>query len=283
MSQQLRMLAKGAGWSVADIVCTATVGERPFEEEHGSFCIAAVTRGTFRYRSRQGTAVMTPGSLLLGNAWTCFECGHEHSSGDRCLSFQFAPEMLERVVADVPGVRQIEFEVPNLPARQELAALLADVEVACDEADVDMLGEAALQLAGAVAGLLAGVPARPARISRRDEKRVAEAIRLIEARGEAHLSLSELANQAATSPYHFLRSFRALVGMTPYQFMLRTRLHRAAVRLRATGEAVSEIAFDAGFGDLSTFNRRFRRVMGQTPTGYRLSRRPVPALRRLSA
>lgn len=224
---------------------------------------------------------MTPGSLLLGNARTCFECGHEHSSGDRCLSFQFSPEMLESVVADVPGAKHVEFDVPNLPARRELAALFADIEVACDEADANALEEIALRLAGA-ATTLSGSRI-PAKISLRDEKRVAAAVGLIETHGEEHLSLSELADQAATSPYHFLRSFRAIVGMTPYQFLLRTRLHRAAVRLLATGDAISEIAFDVGFGDLSTFNRRFRTVMGQTPTGYRLARRAVPKLRWLSA
>ncbi|MFE0015570.1 helix-turn-helix domain-containing protein [Mesorhizobium sp. NPDC059054] len=266
---------------MADIVCTATVGERPFEEEHGAFCIAAVTRGTFRYRSRQGTAVMTPGALLLGNANTCFECGHEHSSGDHCLSFQFSSAMLEGVLADVPGGKHVEFDAPNLPACPELVALFADAEVARSEGDADELEEVALRLAGATVTMLTGSLTRPAKISQRDEKRVSEAIRLIEAKGEEQLSLSELADRAATSPYHFLRSFRAIVGMTPYQFLLRTRLHRAAVRLRVTGDAVSEIAFEAGFGDLSTFNRRFRRVMGQTPTGYRLSSQPVSELRRL--
>ncbi|HEV2504358.1 MAG TPA: AraC family transcriptional regulator [Mesorhizobium sp.] len=281
MSQQVRILAKGAGWSAADIVCTATVGERPFEEEHGSFCIAVVTRGTFCYRTRQGTAVMTPGALLLGNARACFECGHEHSNGDHCLSFQFSPEMLEEVLADVPGAKHCEFDAPNLPARPVLAALLVDAEVACRDGDADELEEVALRLAGATATMLTGLPGRPAKISQRDEKRIADAIRLIEGRGDEHLSLSELADRAATSPYHFLRSFRTIVGVTPYQFLLRTRLHRAAVRLRLTTAAVSEIAFEAGFGDLSTFNRRFRRVMGQTPSGYRQSGQRIPELRRL--
>ena len=71
------------------------------------------------------------------------------------------------------------------------------------------------------------------------------------------------------SPYHFLRTFRAVVGMTPHQFVLRTRLHRAAVRLRRSSAAISTIAFDAGFNDLSTFNRRFRRLMGASPRDYR--------------
>jgi AraC family transcriptional regulator len=78
------------------------------------------------------------------------------------------------------------------------------------------------------------------------------------------------------SPYHFLRTFRHVVGMTPHQFVLRTRLHRAAVRLRRSDEAVSAIAFDAGFNDLSTFNRRFRRVIGVSPSAYRTGRESVP-------
>ena len=71
------------------------------------------------------------------------------------------------------------------------------------------------------------------------------------------------------SPYHFLRTFRQVAGMTPHQYVLRTRLHRAAVRLRRTDDAISAIAYDAGFNDLSTFNRRFRRVMGSSPGLYR--------------
>jgi AraC-like DNA-binding protein len=74
------------------------------------------------------------------------------------------------------------------------------------------------------------------------------------------------------SPYHFLRTFRQLVGMTPHQFVLRTRLHRAAVRLCRSDEAISEVAFGAGFNDLSTFNRRFRRIMGESPSAYRARR-----------
>jgi AraC-like DNA-binding protein len=58
--------------------------------------------------------------------------------------------------------------------------------------------------------------------------------------------------------------------MTPHQYVLRTRLYRAAVRLRGSNDPVSAIAFDAGFNDLSTFNRRFRRVMGANPSAYRM-------------
>jgi len=73
------------------------------------------------------------------------------------------------------------------------------------------------------------------------------------------------------SPYHFLRTFRVLVGVTPHQFILHARMKRAAVLLRRTSDNVSAIAFAAGFGDLSTFNRRFQRIFALSPRAYRLA------------
>jgi len=272
MTTTEKNLACGLGWQVSDVICTAGAGDRPFEEQHRSFCVAAVTRGTFRYRTRQGTAMLAPGATLLGNPGACYECGHEHGAGDRCLSFHFAPAYMERVVADVPGARRLGFAGPRLPPLPALAPLLAQAEAARETDDGEALEELGLRIAGAVVAAAAGSSMAARAPSRRDQKRVAEAVRQIELNAERPLSLTELADGTATSPFHFLRTFRRVAGMTPYQFLLRTRLHRAAVRLRSSDEAISTIAFDAGFNDLSTFNRRFRREMGEAPGTYRVGR-----------
>src|SRR5215469_8870129 len=115
MTIDVETLASGPGWRLRDVLCSAGPHDRPFEERHDSVCVAAVTQGTFQYRSAQGAAVLGPGSVLLGNAGQCFHCGHEHGVGDRCLSFQLAPEHLEAIVAAVPGVRCLQFNVPRLP------------------------------------------------------------------------------------------------------------------------------------------------------------------------
>ncbi len=134
MALNSHLLASGPGWSVSDIVCYAGPRDRLFEEQHGSVCIAAVTAGTFRYRTTVGGAVLAPGAVLLGNHGTCFECGHEHSTGDRCLSFHFTPEHVEAIVAAVPGARRTAFTVPRLPPLPSLVPLLAMAEAARDEA-----------------------------------------------------------------------------------------------------------------------------------------------------
>jgi AraC-like DNA-binding protein len=269
MTTTSHVLAEGPGWRVEDVVCTAGPRDRPFEERHETVCIAAVLEGSFRYRTTQGSALLASGAVLLGNHNHCFECGHEHGVGDRCLSFHFAPEFLEGVLAAVPGARQLAFAIPRLPPLPSMISLIAAAEAARDAGDAARLEEHALQFAGSVSAALADTGRTPAEPSRRDQRRIATALRRIEADAHQSLSLAGLAREAAMSPYHFLRTFRAVVGLTPHQFVLHTRLHRAAVHLLRSHDDVCAIALASGFNDLSTFNRRFRSLTGMTPTAYR--------------
>ena len=120
-----RLLAHGDGWSVWDVVCDAGPQDRPFEEQLSDVCIALVTAGSFQYRSRAGRELMTPGSLLLGNAGQHFECGHEHGVGDRCISFSYEQRYFEGIAAEA-GVqgRNARFSILRVPALRELSSLI---------------------------------------------------------------------------------------------------------------------------------------------------------------
>jgi AraC-like DNA-binding protein len=76
---------------------------------------------------------------------------------------------------------------------------------------------------------------------------------------------------ASMSRYHFLRTFRAVIGTSPYQYLLALRLRRAFVDLERSPAPISTVAYEAGFRDLSTFNRRFRHLTRMTPREYRQS------------
>jgi AraC family transcriptional regulator len=268
MEMHVDILASGPGWRVHDIACSAGPRDRAFEEQHTAVCIAAVLQGSFQYRTTQGAATLAPGAILLGNHGHCFECGHEHARGDRCLSFLFDPPCFESVLAAIPGARSIDFPVARLPPLPALSPVLAAVDLARDNAAV--LEEVGLDLAGKVVSLLVGASLPP--VPARDERRIDGVLRRIEADAHLPLGLADLAREAAMSRYHFLRTFRHVVGLTPHQFVLRTRLHNAAVALRRSTRPVLDVALDAGFADLSTFNRRFRATMGVTPSAYRRSR-----------
>ena len=269
MAISVQTLASGFGWSVCDVVCDHGPRDRTFVEEHAETTIAAVMRGSFQYRTQAGSAVLVPGALLLGNAGACFECGHEHAQGDHCLAFHFAPAFFESIAAGTPGVRKASFSRASVPPASKLIGLLAEAEVARDQRDIGALEELATRLAGALLTITADRATSTRRPSVRDERRITMAVRRIEAEADEQLGLNALAQEAAMSPYHFLRTFRQVTGMTPHQYVLHARLLRAAQRLRAGADPVSAIAFEAGFNDLATFNRRFRRLIGVTPSVFR--------------
>ncbi len=269
MTATSNTLAAGNGWRAVDCVCKAGPADPAFEEYRNYVSVGFVLEGVFHYRCPQGAATMVPGGILLGNHDTCFECGHEHSAGDHCIAFHFAPEAFEEVIADTPRLKAAPFRLASLPPLALTARLFADIHLAWRGADSLAFEELAFSAASDVAALAENIQPKGRTASAADRRRISEAIRRIDDDPSSELSLEILAREAGMSRYHFLRVFQDVAMMTPRQYVLHRRMHRAAVELRRTDLSVSEIAFAAGFGDLSTFNKRFRRVIGVSPTAFR--------------
>jgi AraC family transcriptional regulator len=265
-----RPISSGHGWRVKDVVCASGPGATPFEERNDYVSIAVVVAGSFKYRSARGSVILSPGSLLLGSADESFECSHEHGSGDRCVSFNYEPAFFERLAADFASRgASLKFPVHRLPELPPLVRLTAEAHLGLHRPRSVNFEELALELAERVLTTISGSPVSMKGLTMRDERRIATAVRFIELHFRRPLSLEELSALVGISPYHFLRTFRQVVGLTPHQFILRRRLREAALRLRTTAEPVLDIALDAGFGDLSNFNHTFRAAFGTTPTEYR--------------
>ena len=96
-------------------------------------------------RDRHGTSLLSEGSLFLVEAGRCFVCSHRHGEGDRCLSFQFEPELFERIAHDA-GAKP-EFAHNRLPPLRALARLAARARLAMTQPDA--MEEIAFELAGA--------------------------------------------------------------------------------------------------------------------------------------
>jgi AraC family transcriptional regulator len=258
------LLAEGDGWRVLDIICSAGPHDRAFEERHDWSSISLVMAGAFAYRTHRGSMLMSSGALMLGNFGQSFECSH-HGEGDRCLSFQFTPEMFEGITPDA-GAPRAAFEHDRIPPLRALAALTAWAANAIGKPTA--LEEIGLELAGAV---LQMQRTRGRATTARDRIRIAEVIRHLETHREARHMLPELARLARLSRYHFLRTFRDVTGITPHQWILRARLREAAKRLAAGKGPITEIALEVGFEDLSNFIRSFRAEFGISPRAYRAS------------
>ena len=266
------VLARGEGWSVADVVCTSGPADRVFEEQHTYYSIAIVLTGTFQYRSRAGHALMTPGSLMLGSPGQCFECGHEHAEGDRCVSFWYSPEYFERLVGDARLTNHNAFVIPRIPPVRTLAPVVAAAAAKMMEATHVPWDEIGVELAAAAVALANGMTVCH-RSPVNADARVTRVLRSLDRSPQASFTLDQMAHEAGLSPYHFLRTFQRLTGVTPHQYVLRARLRQAALRLVSSGDKIVDVALDCGFGDLSNFNRAFRAEFRLSPRAYRLRSR----------
>ncbi len=262
-------LAHGAGWSVEDVICTSGPADRPFEEQHRAVSIAVVLSGTFEYRAPSGRTLMTPGSLLLGNAGQCFECAHTHAAGDRCVAFRFSPELFERIAADADAAQP--FRAGRVPPVRASAAVVARAAYG-----VSALGAGrgawevlAYRLAAVAGRLSAGARPELRSPTAGALARTTDSVRRIEGNPAAPWTLEQLAAEAGLSPFHYLRTFKRVTGVTPHQFILRARLRMAALDLEADGERIIAVASAAGFDDLSNFNHAFRAEFGVAPRTYR--------------
>ncbi|WP_437668882.1 helix-turn-helix transcriptional regulator [Sorangium sp. So ce131] len=86
---------------------------------------------------------------------------------------------------------------------------------------------------------------------------------------EPQLSIEDVARRAAISPYHFIRQFEAVFGVTPHQYRIRRRLELAKQLLAAGHHSVTDVCMEVGFSSLGSFSALFAQRIGVPPSVYR--------------
>jgi len=255
---------QGGPISVFDYRCTGGADESAAVERHAGYDIAYVRAGTFGYRSRGRSQELVAGSVLVGYPGDEYVCTHDHGCGDQCLSFQLSPELVESI-----GDRDETWRVGGLPPLPEMMVLgeLAQATVE-GRSDVD-LDEVALLLASRLDEVVSGRRRERAGGSARDRRRAVEAALWIDEHSHEPVDLGRTAGEVGLSAFHFLRLFADVLGVTPHQYLVRSRLRHAARMLADDTGSITDVAFDVGFGDLSNFVRTFHRAAGVSPRRFR--------------
>jgi AraC-like DNA-binding protein len=83
------------------------------------------------------------------------------------------------------------------------------------------------------------------------------------------ISLSQVAKAVNMSSYYFCKMFKKITGINFTDYVARVRIEKSKNLLLNPNLRISEIAFEVGFQSLTHFNRVFKKVLGQSPTGYR--------------
>ena len=99
------------------------------------------------------------------------------------------------------------------------------------------------------------------------------AVRRMEETIAAPLTLDELAAEVSMSRAHFVRVFKQVTGLPPYEYALIRRIEHAMTLLAQSTSPVADIAAACGFQSLSSFNKAFRKIAGVPPREYRSHRK----------
>lgn len=153
----------------------------------------------------------------------------------------------------------VETAVPELQAAYSSAAVLNRRQ---REALMRLLGQFGAQLAAHANEILLR--------ERHDEPPlIVRAKKYIATRFTEPITLNAIAAHLHVSTFYFCKQFKKHTGLCFTEYLTRLRIERAKQLLRDPHVRVSEAAFDAGFLSLPHFNRSFKRVTGQSPTGFR--------------
>jgi AraC-like DNA-binding protein len=247
---------------------------------HDFLEIAVVGAGRGRHVTSQGSREVGPGEVLVlrPGAWHGFaECA-DLTVANCCLS---APALRAELAPlhDIPTLRRILWTDPMTAGTHGFATVTVD-RTAAEEA-VAEVGRLEHDLATArfrpgrilgrlitVLGILAdGRPPEPAPTP--IHPAVAATITRLEAAPEHQWRLDELARAVNLDPAYLGRLFTHHVGVTPMNFLARVRAERAATLLAHSTLPTAQVGATVGWDDPTYFARRFRTLVGLTPSEYR--------------
>ncbi|WP_439589749.1 helix-turn-helix transcriptional regulator [Hydrogenophaga sp.] len=250
---------------VMDFRCSAGPAEKPFVEQHQAYSVSYVRKGSFGYRVRGKSYELVAGSVLVGHPGDEFVCTHDHHvCGDECLSFQVSPRFVELVGGDRGRWRATG--LPPLPELMVLGELAQAVASGRSDAALDEVG---LWFTSRFLDVTTGREPASSKASERDRRRAVEAAMWISAHSQEAIDLDRVAGEVALSPFHFLRMFSRVLGVTPHQYLVRSRLRHAAQLLAESDREVTDVALEVGYADLSNFVRSFHRAAGMSPGAFR--------------
>jgi AraC-like DNA-binding protein len=254
---------------VSEYRCRAGPDDAPFTELHHRHSISYVRRGSFGCHTRGRSFELVAGSILVGHPGDEYVCSHHHHPcGDECLSFFLAPELVETLGDQAEVWRSGSIApLPELMVLGELAQAAAT-----GHSDIG-LDEVGMAFTARFVGVVRGRAQKPTRALARDRRRAVEAALWIDAHSHQPINLERAAGEAGLSPFHFLRLFSSVLGVTPHQYLVRSRLRHAARLLADDGRPITDVAYDVGFADLSNFVRTFHRAAGVSPRAFRQTSR----------
>ncbi|MFW6084854.1 MAG: helix-turn-helix domain-containing protein [Gemmatimonadota bacterium] len=246
-----------SGVAVRELAVRPTHREaRRHTHHHAHFCL--VVSGAYEATAGGSRHELRNGALLFHPAGTTHR-DHFVSARGCCLTISIGPEFIEGSASSRLPERSYALEDDELgfPANRIRRELRAP----------DSFSDVALQ--GLALELIGSALARGERPDSRPPAWLDKAIAFLRESAVEPVKVRDVAAEVGVHPVHLARVFRHHLGLSPGEYLRRSRVREAMELVERTSEPLATIAFRSGFSDQSHLTRAFRRELGTTPAEYR--------------
>lgn len=250
---------------------------------HHEYEINYVERGEIEFRVDGAAVVLSGGQALIVDRYAIHGCRSASAGAHRYVSLVFGENLL---VSDARDLVCLKYFMPMLRSQKRPPALLMGarsweaealpvIRTLCERA-VARPPAYELDIKIRLLELFSifirhGALEDAVERNRFADVRIKEAINFIHEHYDRKLNVGDIAASMNLCTEHFIRSFKALTGKTPKDYLICHRVSRVMARIAAGEQSISEIAAQCGFEDVCYLSRCFKKHIGLSPQAYRRS------------
>lgn len=255
------------------------------------FAIKFVCEGVERYTVNNKSYTITPGSYLLMNGEKEGHVSIDSTKNVKGICLSVSNELIADVIAtiqtpDTPvsdlqlsdffyteHFLENQYQARHTHLGRNLQAISTQIQTnvfTSEQINQELFYKLAESLVAdqvQVFKQLQAIPTVKAETRRDLCRRVLKGKEFMDSNFTGSLTIEQIARMAGMSEYHFFRLFKQMIGLTPYQYILSSRLKTSAQLLK-TDYSVSDVAITMGFSDIYSFSKAFKKHFGLSPTSY---------------
>jgi len=278
MLADVHILYQSDFYQVKDFKCHCDVCSTSQPEYNESLCLSFIRKGFFGYHTFRRKDEVHAGRVLISKPGYEHIATHIDSQPDITTVFEFTADFFRKTQEQYQQagwfLKNNDIHSLLLQSSPELDYLYNRItrKVTKERASGLQIDELVLELLEKVLNILTNtkdIPVIADSLKQFHLGTVENARTYILENFSHNISLQQLARHCLVSPFHFSRIFKAIMNVSPHQYLTEVRLNHAKVLLSTTEQSITDIAFTCGFNSLEHFATAYRYRFHSSPSKFR--------------
>ena len=280
MFADVHVLHRSDFYKITDFKCHCDVCSVSDPEYNESLCLSFIRKGFFGYQTFRRKEEVHAGRVLISKPGYEHIATHIDGQPDITTVFEFTVDFFKRIQDQYKEaawfLKNNDIHSLLLQSNPELDYLHNRLcrKILREKASNLQVDEMVIELLEKAIGILTNSDAVPVvahSLKQFHLGTVENARAFIFENFHQNISLQQLATHCLVSPFHFSRIFKAIMNLSPHQYLTEVRLNHAKVLLTTTDHSITDIAFACGFNSVEHFATAYRYRFHASPSKFRTS------------